>query len=176
MSGYALFGTHQGGNVLKLFANSGNELMSLVRSLVSLQLRRPASLPLPFEHVVEQVTVCFLFTIVFVFPMANFSMRICIHHLLHGETDTTPLQHVLETVVPFACILTGSLFVTNLGIVYSLIGSIGSISFALLFPAGMYLQSKRTPRHHALILFCRVAVSFGCCMLVLGVVMSFAKA
>ena len=121
-----------------------------------------------------QVTIGFLFTIVFVYPMSNFAMRICIHYLWKGETDTTPLQHAVETIVPFAAVMAGALFVTDLGVVYSLIGSIGAVSFFLLFPSAMYLKSPAIKeRPPSMILACKAVFAFGVLLLILGVSCSF---
>jgi mannose/fructose/N-acetylgalactosamine-specific phosphotransferase system component IID len=149
MTGYWIFGTNLGGNVLKQFSGANP------------------------DDVISLVTIGFLFTIVFVFPMVNFSLRICIHHLLHGETDTTRLQHVMETIVPFVVALAAALFVTDLGVVYGLIGSIGACSFALLFPALLYLRSVTMKDKSARMVWsCRVLFAVGVLMMVMGVLSS----
>ena len=130
-----------------------------------------------FVGMPPQVMIGFLFTIVFTFPMSNFAMRICIHHLLHGETDTTPIQHVLETVLPFAVVTAGALFVTDLGVVYSLLGSVRSTAIVLLFPAAMYLKSpaikQRSPHMQTA---AKAVFAFGWMFLVFGVISSIIKA
>lgn len=66
-------------------------------------------------------------------------------------------------------VLVGALYVTNLGVVYSLIGSIGSCSFALLFPTAMYLKSKAMKRNWVTTALARAVFSFGVVLLLLGV-------
>lgn len=96
-------------------------------------------------------------------------MHRCSHALAFGETDTTPAQHFLETVVPFTVVLTGAMFITDLGTVFRLIGSIGSCSYFLLFPTAMYLRSKAVARTPRATLAARCTFAFGVVLLVLGV-------
>ena len=120
-----------------------------------------------------QVTLGFLLTIVFTYPMSNFAMRICLHYLLCGETQATTLQHFLETLLPFGVVLIGALYVTNLGIVYSLMGAVAACSFFLLFPTAMYLASKRLQARSTVSSVCAVATfAFGIVLLAFGVVTS----
>lgn len=68
-------------------------------------------------------------------------MRICIHYWVYGETDPTPAQHVLETVIPFASTLLIAQFVSDVGTVFSLVGSVETCCTFFLFPAAIALFS-----------------------------------
>ena len=145
VAGYFVFGYIRDGNVLNLFKPYHDELMSLVRGNSLLPACNMAFevVMIAAMRIALQVTLGFLFTIVFTFPMINFPMRICIHYWLHGETEATPLQHFLETAVPFITTLLISLFVRDVGVVFSLVGSVETCSTFFLFPAAMFLRSTR---------------------------------
>ena len=89
------------------------------------------------------MALCFLFTIVFTYPMMNFPLRISLHYLAFGETDTTNLQHLAETLLPLALALTGALTVKDVGVVFAVVGAIGTASTFFLFPTLLYLRSNK---------------------------------
>lgn len=129
--------------------------------------------PPPTSLFSAQVNVCFLFTFTFTYPLVNFPMRICIHYLAVGETDATPLQHTLETVLPLCITLTGALLLTDVGIVFSLIGSIGTSSIFFLFPTSLYLTSKKVfEKPRAKLISCYAVFLFGLMVMILGVLSS----
>lgn len=68
------------------------------------------SVLVPFPYTYCQVTAGFLVTIMFTFPMSNFAMRICIHYVFFGESETTNTQHALETIIPFALVRRARVF------------------------------------------------------------------
>ena len=120
-----------------------------------------------------QVNACFLFTFTFTYPLMNFPMRICIHYLAFGESEATPTQHVLETILPLCCTLTGALLVTDVGIVFSLIGSIATSSIFLLFPSALYIRSRKVVvKPRAQIIACYCTFAFGMMIMILGVISS----
>ena len=103
----------------------------------------------------------------------NFPMRICIHYLACGESEATPTQHVLETITPLCLTLAGALVLTDVGSVFSLIGSVATSSIFMLFPAALYLKSAKVvekPRWRILACYCVFA--FGVLVMVLGVIAS----
>ena len=119
-----------------------------------------------------QVTLGFLFTISFAYPLGSFALRLNVHSLLFGETESLTWQHAAETIIPFVIVLTGALFITNLGVVYGLIGSIASCSFFLLFPPAMYLHSKSLTQSASLALAAKAVFGFGVAVMVTGVLAS----
>ena len=120
--------------------------------------------------------MCFLFIVVSFFPMANFPMRVCIHYWLYGETEATPVQHLLETLIPFAVTLLGAVFLTDVGLVFSLVGSVETCSTYFLFPSAMVLASVKlranpdTKPSRAVVAACWAVFVFGVFALVLGVI------
>lgn len=122
---------------------------------------------------VVQVNLCFLLTFTFTYPLMNFPMRICIHYLLYGETRATDSQHLVETVVPLCFVLAGALLLTDVGIVFSLIGSIATSSIYFIFPCLMFLKSSKVgvvALRSRVVVWC--VLGFGLLVLVLGVVAS----
>lgn len=112
-----------------------------------------------------------LFLMVFTYPVMQFPMRISIHYFLHGETDSTRLQHALETVVPLIIALLGAIALTDVGIVFTLIGALSTSSSFFLLPALMYLKTKKiTARPQYAVVLCYFAMALGVVVLCCGFV------
>ena len=124
LSGYALFGSTLGGNVLSSFEHSSDALIGVV-------------------------TACFLFVAVFSVPISNFSLRISLHFMLFGETRASELQHVLETVVPIGGALIVAMFVSNVATVFSFTGAVTSSATSFIIPCVLFLRcTKLSDRSH----------------------------
>jgi hypothetical protein len=167
LCGYLLFGGAQSGNVLHHFEYLDDELMAVVRWYCYGALRDPFSI----VHVCDQVALCMLFLMVFTYPVMQFPMRISIHYFLYGETDTTRLQHVLETAAPLAIALIGALYLTDVGVVFTLIGALTTSSSFFLLPAIMYLKTKTiTLRPLYVVVLCYFSIVLGAVVLCCGFV------
>ena len=95
-----------------------------------------------------------------------------------GETVATPIQHVLETVLPLCVTLAGALTLQDVGVVFGLIGSIGTSSLFFIFPVAMYLSSKplKDSRTPMMTLACVCVFGLGLLIMFLGVISSLAGA
>ena len=91
----------------------------------------------------NQVTACFLFVATFTVPMVNYPMRISLHYMVFGETKASELQHLVETVVPVGASLIISIFVDNVGLVFSFIGAVTACAISFIIPGILFLRSQR---------------------------------
>jgi Transmembrane amino acid transporter protein len=111
ISGYYLFGDRVAGNVLNSFTYT--------------------------DVAVAVVAASYLFKILFTYPMSNYPLRVTLHYLYRGETVTTPRQHVLETLLPFAIALVVGLFVRDVGFLFSFTGAIARTAIVFLYPCAL---------------------------------------
>ncbi len=119
-----------------------------------------------------QVTACFLFVAAFTVPMMNYPMRITLHFLLHGETESSHMQHVVESVTPVLSAFLVAMFVTDVGLVFSFVGSVAASSTCFLFPCALFLASRGVAKSRSVadVALCCCVAAFGVVLLVLGVV------
>ena len=74
------------------------------------------------DNLMTVVTCTFLFNLVFVYPLVNFSLRISLHYILFGQTKVTPAKHWLETLTMFGLSLAVGLTLKDVSLVVSING------------------------------------------------------
>ena len=108
---------------------------------------------LPKDDLVLVLIACFLFAIVVNYPLSNVSMRISIDYLLfskeyHEKRVKKSRQNLrmaaYSVVILVVSCLLGS-FVTDVGPVFSLTGSLTATLLTLVFPAMIYLRLRSSP-------------------------------
>lgn len=102
--------------------------------------------------------------------MSNYPLRVTLHYLIHGETETTNIQHLAETVAPFAVALCVGLLVRDVGFIFSFVGAVSRTSVFYLYPCALYLRCGKLgtlSRGHVWV--CVSLAAFGCMVMVLGV-------
>lgn len=121
------------------------------------------------------MALCFLFTLVFTYPVMNFPLRISIHYLAFGETDTSPGQHVMETLIPFVLCMAGAVYADDVGLVFSLIGSVATGAVFFLFPTAMYWRSSKIhTRPAAMLAACACVFALGTVVMICGLIAALA--
>jgi amino acid permease len=120
------------------------------------------------------VTGGYLLIIVFVFPLALFAVRLNLHFLVFGETETiTRMQHWSETLLLFGGAMAIGLSVSDVSLVFSLIGAVSTSLLAFILPAVLLLRSAKTASSELEKTGARLVVFFGIVLAVLGVVTTF---
>ena len=116
----------------------------------------------------------YLLKVVFTYAFLNFPFRITLHYLLFGKTEATTLQHVAETFIPFAIALGIACLVRNVAIVFSFVGSVARTAVFFLFPAVLYLRSRKLAptRSSVLTVMCYGFLVVGVTALALGIAAS----
>jgi amino acid permease len=131
-----------------------------------------------------QIIGCFLFVAAFTVPAVNYPIRITLHHLFrnkletpmeqsHHSQATTRLRQAAASaasVTPVLLAFLVSMFVTDVGLVFSFVGAISSTSAAFLFPCALFIASPATSKTRAHVVAAAMTIVFGVALLVLGVV------
>jgi amino acid permease len=73
-------------------------------------------------------------------------------------------------VTPVLLAFLVSMFVTDVGLVFSFVGAISSTSAAFLFPCALFIASPATSKTRAHVVAAAMTIVFGVALLVLGVV------
>ena len=110
---------------------------------------------------------CYLLKTLTSYPLSNFPLRVTLHYALFRERPTTVVQHVLETVLPFAVALGIALVVTNVSVLFSFVGAVARTSISFLYPAAILLRSS-APVSGVDKALCWVVIVFGSVITVLG--------
>ena len=98
----------------------------------------------PDDDLVINIARLFLaITMFLTFPFAFTVIRLSTNKILRLETEDkvpTTLQHLLVTCILFSIVLVLGIFLTDLGVVYEIIGGLCSVSIAYIMPAAAYLK------------------------------------
>lgn len=115
--GYCAFGDETKGNILENF---------------------------PEDDLVINIARIFLaITMFLTFPFAFAVIRLSTNKVLRLESEEktpTLFQHLAVTLVLFAIVLVLGVFLTDLGVVYEIIGGLCSVSIAYILPAAAFLK------------------------------------
>ncbi|MDR3413154.1 MAG: hypothetical protein P4L87_19735 [Formivibrio sp.] len=65
-----------------------------------------------------------------------------LHYGLYKDAPATTLQHLLETVAPFALALTFALVVEDVSILFSFVGAVARTSIAFIYPGAIVLSCR----------------------------------
>ena len=116
--GYCAFGEETLGNILNNFPES--------------------DLPINIARIFLALTMFFTF------PFAFVVVRFSTNKLFFLESEfRTPknIEHFLVTSILFGIVLSVSMFVTDLGVVYEIFGGLCAVSIAYIGPASVYLST-----------------------------------
>lgn len=93
-----------------------------------------------------QVILCYLIKMLFSYPLSNFPLRITIHYQLYGNAPPTWLQHTLETTIPLLVAGGVAVAVSDVSVLFSIVGAVARTSISFLMPAAMLIRAGGATR------------------------------
>lgn len=149
LSGYLRFGSTVSGNVLMSFPSGAGQSTDKLMGVVS---------------------ACFLFVAVFTIPMMNFPIRVSLHYILYGETKRGEVAHVIESVLPLGAALLVAMVVTDVGLVFSFVGSVSAATTSFILPALLFLKSTKVAKSGLEVLGAFAILAIGLVTFVAGII------
>lgn len=148
MAGYTLYGATAQGNVLLNF---------------------------PQDALTAVITGLFATTISFTYPLVCAALRISMFWMVNGPRDMSERQHRIYSaaIVLMSCVGVG---ITDVGVVFGVVGSVSSGFIAFIFPALFVLWSDKFKNTRREAMFCRGLIGFGLLSCVLGLIASLSAA
>lgn len=68
------------------------------------------------------------------------------HYILYGETKRGEVAHVIESVLPLGAALLVAMVVTDVGLVFSFVGSVSAATTSFILPSLLFLKSTKVAK------------------------------